>query len=98
MSRSRKCFCRGTFFIIRETRNSWSRKKGKNEGIWDLDQAGTRFQRPTLKHVLEVAAFGRGSAFGVEAASEAHSEDPNPPGAFFPFSSAPLQSEDHEIL
>lgn len=75
MSRSRKCFCRGTFFIIRETRNSWSRKKGKNEGIWDLDQA-----------------------FGVEAASEAHGEDPNPPGAFFPFSSAPLQSEDHEIL
>jgi len=33
-----------------------------------------------------------------EAARNDPREDPNPPEEFFPFSSAPLQSDDHEVL
>ncbi|EST53985.1 hypothetical protein T458_23590 [Brevibacillus panacihumi W25] len=35
-------------------------------------------------------------AFGMEPASTATSEDPNPPKAFFPFSAAPLQPDDQK--
>ncbi|EST55637.1 hypothetical protein T458_05695 [Brevibacillus panacihumi W25] len=48
-----------------------------------------------MNNFIEMAAFGRGSAFGVEAARPTPSKDPNPPEAFSLFPLPPLWLVDH---
>jgi len=73
------------------TTNNWSRKKGKERKAFGIltkleRKRRNKIQRTTLNHFFEVAAFGRGSAFGAEAARMTPSKDPNPPEAFSLFS------------
>jgi len=55
------------------TKKLTEEKRKISEGIWDLDPAAMEkaehaFSGQPCKYSLESAAFGRGSAFGMEAA------------------------------